>query len=368
MSNKKEYYSLWNLIWQRKYFIILTVFIISSVTVGLSFFLPKWYKSRTVILAPTSDGSALGAMSAIGNLGLNVGGIFGSNENMFRYITILNSRTLQEKVVEKFNLKQKYECEYIEDATQKLSENLTNEIGDENQLIINMLDTDQKKVDEMLNYVLFCLDSININLSTSRGKLERKFMEGRIEMVMDSIRFYGNKLAEFQKDKNILSIPDQVKIGVENIALLQSQVMIKEIEYKVALKSLKENDPRLIVLKEELNLLQKKFNEQENHQNTSNVFLDLEKIPEWSVKIEEYKRKIEYYTTLLRFLGPQYEQSILEERKDISTFQILDRPNQPNKKAKPKRLLILIAAMVLSTLISMYYVYWREIVKDKKLT
>src|SRR6056297_2212788 len=125
MSNKKEFYSLWNLIWQRKYFIILTVFIISSVTVGLSFFLPKWYKSRTVILAPTSDGSALGAMSAIGNLGLNVGGIFGSNENMFRYITILNSRTLQEKVVEKFNLKQKYECEYIEDATQKLSENLT---------------------------------------------------------------------------------------------------------------------------------------------------------------------------------------------------------------------------------------------------
>ncbi|MEE8340555.1 MAG: Wzz/FepE/Etk N-terminal domain-containing protein, partial [Candidatus Neomarinimicrobiota bacterium] len=67
------------IIWKWRSKIILYVFIITTLSIGVSLLLPKWYKAKAVVLAPESSGSSLNPMSILGDLGL--GPMTGGNEN-----------------------------------------------------------------------------------------------------------------------------------------------------------------------------------------------------------------------------------------------------------------------------------------------
>ena len=99
---KKMFQIIWN--WKNK--IILFVFIITSLSIVISLFLPKWYKAKAVILAPqVNDGGISPMANILGNLGLS--SVLGGNENIFRYLAILKSRSLEEALATKFNLQEK---------------------------------------------------------------------------------------------------------------------------------------------------------------------------------------------------------------------------------------------------------------------
>ncbi|GAH55535.1 unnamed protein product, partial [marine sediment metagenome] len=62
---------------------------------------------------------------------------------------------------------------------------------------------------------------------------------------------------------------------------------------------------------------------------------------------------------LLEFLYPQYEQARLQEARDEPTLLALDYPQVPQRKAKPKRLLIVLASGLFSLMISSVWVVLR---------
>lgn len=69
------------------------------------------------------------------------------------------------------------------------------------------------------------------------------------------------------------------------------------------------------------------------------------------------QRSIDYYAKLIEYLGPQYEQSKIEEKKDIPTLQILDYAVRPERKAKPKRsLIVIITGFISGILLSSFYI------------
>ena len=148
---------------------------------------------------------------------------------------------------------------------------------------------------------------------------------------------------------------------MQNIGEIKLQLLQKQIEFDVARKQLSNTNTLLKRLKDELNVIEKYYN---------NFFIDtvsqerlvppLTKIPELYIKFTWLKKQIEYYEKVLEFLGPQYEQAKIQEAKTIPTLQILDRAVRPEKKHLPKRWLIVLIALILSLSFSLYYVYWRE--------
>jgi len=347
-------------IWKWKIKIILFVFVITSISIGISLLLPKWYRAQAVVLSPVSGDASISPMTNIlGNLGL--GSAMGGDGNVFRYLAIIKSRTLRESVIRKFDLVDHYKSKNEELALKKFNKLLYFEVGDENQVVISILDKDQDLVADITNYVIKGLDSLNIELSVSNARNNRIFMEKRVENILDSLEYVSNNLAQFMKKNGILSIKDQVTVGVEQAAFIRSSIIQKEVELEVAQKSFGENNPTVNLIKYELTSLRNKFKEFKNSNTVETLIPNFSNVPDLQLQSMTMQRQIEYYTRLIEYLGPMYEQQKFEEAKNVPTLQVLDYAVRPELKAKPKRATIVIIVFLLSLIIATSY----AIVKDQ---
>lgn len=347
------------IIWKWKTKIILFVFIVTTISIGISLLLPKWYKAQAVVLSPVSSDTAISPMTSIlGNLGL--GSVMGGDGNIFRYLAILKSRTLRGAVINKFDLIEHYKSKNEELALKKFDKYLFFEVGDENQVVISIIDKNQDLVADLTNYIVYCLDSLNIELSVSNARNNRIFMEKRVNSIMDSLEYVSQNLADFMKSKGILSLKDQVTIGVEQAAFLQSTIIQKEVELEVAIKSFGSNNPTVNLLKFELQSLESKYKDLIGNNNDESLIPNFSEVPDLQLKLLKMQRQTEYYSRLIEYLGPMYEQQKFEEAKNIPTLQILDNAIRPELKTKPKRATIVILVFLLSTIIATTYAIIKE--------
>ena len=357
-ENQTTGLNIYRLVWRRKKFIISTVFIASLIAVVISLFLPKWYKASAVILPPSGEQSPFGALGMLGELG--VGNLLGGSDNQFRYISILKSRSLREKVVDKFNLQTKYKCNNVEETLLKLKKNMDIAVGDEMQIAVKVLDKDQDLVAEMANYIVFCLDSMNIAMTSGKAKNVRKFIENRMDEVIDSLILLEAEIIDFMKSEGILSIEEQISVSVMNATELKFQIITKEIELAITQKNFEKNNPKVKMIENEVEILDKKYSEYFGKNSDDNLYLNFSEIPQIGLKMKRLEREAEYLTNVLKFLGPQYEQAKIEETKKIPTLQVLDKAIRPEIKSKPKRSLIVLLSAFVAGLISTSIVIAKE--------
>jgi uncharacterized protein involved in exopolysaccharide biosynthesis len=263
-------------------------------------------------------------------------------------------------MLSKFDLKEHYKLKYAELAIKKLEKNLIFEVGDEYQVEISMFDKNQDMVAHMTNYVVHCLDSLNIELSVSNARNNRQFMEKRVNAVVDSLEIVGDQLAKYMKDEGILSLEDQVSVGVQQAALIRSLIIQIEVEYEVALKSFNENNAIVKQKKNELQSLERKYSEFINNNSIDKLIPNFSKVPDMQLELLKLQRKVEYFSKLVEYLGPLYEQQKFEEAKNIPTLQVLDYAVRPELKAKPKRAIIVILVFLLSGFLAVSYVVVKE--------
>ena len=65
MENKEiNLVDYWNIIWKKRKFIIISLIIVSIITAGISFLLPKWYRATSVIMPPTTEEGQFGGLGA----------------------------------------------------------------------------------------------------------------------------------------------------------------------------------------------------------------------------------------------------------------------------------------------------------------
>jgi len=223
-----------------------------------------------------------------------------------------------------------------------------------------MIDKDQELVADMTNYIIHCLDSLNIELTVSNARNNRIFMELRVNSLMDSLEYISKDLAGFMKSNGILSIEDQVAAGVEHAALLQSKIIMLEVELEVAKQSFGNENPTVNLLKYELQSLQGKYDDYIGSNNVNSLIPNFSEVPDLQLQLLKMQQKAEYYTRLIEYLGPMYEQQKFEEAKDIPTLQILDRAVRPELKTKPKRATIVILVFLLSIIIANTYAIIKE--------
>lgn len=350
----KEFFQI---TWKWKNKIIRFVFIVTTISIGISLLLPKWYRSQAIILSPQSS-SSFNAMSLLGELG--IGSVMGSNENSFRYLAILKSRSLRMDVIDKFDLKNHYKSKNTETALEVFDKNLHFEIGDEFQIVIAMIDKDQDLVAPMTNYIVSSLDSLNIELSVLNAKNNRIFMGKRFEEISDSLETASKRLEKYMEQHGILSLENQVIAGVEQASLLKAAIIQKEVEFKVAKQTFSQNSPIISQLQIELNSLQIKYDDLINSDLYDSLVPKFSEVPSLQLNILKLQSEVEYYGKILEYLGPLYEQQKIEEAKNIPTIQVLDEAVRPELKNKPKRSRIVIITFLIATIAAVIFYYIKE--------
>jgi tyrosine-protein kinase Etk/Wzc len=335
--------------WKR--FIILNVFIVTLVAIVVSFFLSETYTASGSIM-PTQKSDPLGmlGMSAAG-LSQQLGPLrmlsgLTAPAELYGYLAIIESRTLAENVVERFNLMEVYEIDsgFMSDAIKQLRDRVKTDVKEEGTLTIQVKDGDPVRAMEMVNYIFEQLDRMNRDLSTREARDNRSFIERRLDQNVVDLRIVEDKLQEFQEVHNFIAIPDQAESSIMAVAQLYAIREIAAIEVASMRRYLSESNPIFLRAQAQLDELQKRMSE----------------FPELGVEYLRLYRDFTVQQTLYERLVPILEQARLEEQRDTPTLLVLDYATVPEQRSWPKRSIIAIVFFLMSFIVSLLVVFAAE--------
>ncbi|MFZ1289656.1 MAG: Wzz/FepE/Etk N-terminal domain-containing protein [Melioribacteraceae bacterium] len=357
--------------------IFWNVFIITTISLIISFLVPKWYTSTASIIPPKSSGGLLGDItnisSTIKDLSKSLGKLGSVSNEAYSFLAILESRTSFEKVIKKFNLRSVYEFDsddYIEEVIQKLESNVEVNVADEGNINIKVTDEDPRRAADIAAYFVELLNEISTELGTYEARNNREFIEKRYLQCLDDLEDAEDSLKVFSEKYSVYSISDQTKASISAASELKAKIEIEKIELNLMKKNFGDNSPfvrdkEIIIMELGKRLYEFKYTN-EKTKNDISFFTPFSELPQVGIKLLRLKADYELQTKILEFILPVYEQAKIEEKKDIPVCLLLDKPVPAEKKAGPKKAIIVGAAFLISLFLSIILSLILESIEDLK--
>lgn len=162
----------------------------------------------------------------------------------------------------------------------------------------------------------------------------------------------------FSQTYNIYGIEEQTKAAISAAAQLKSQIEMTQLELEMLKISLDENHPVILQKQLQVNGMKEKLKEMKYGESipTTDLFIPFKEIPEVGIQYLRIMRDFEMQTKLMEFLLPIYEQSKIEEQKEIPVVLVLDEAVPAQKKSGPKRSLVVLISFLLSFFFSTSFV------------
>lgn len=362
--------------------IIINFLVVSVIAVIISLIIPKWYKSTITIMPPAEQTTSLGGLSTImnklpvGNLGM--GNILGFSEQTSRFIAMLESRTIMESVIYKFNLIERYKQKDIEETIEELKNHVTVEVEEEGTISVgveagtpyvsskNSDDDARLCARNMANFFIEELDRINKKLKTSQAHNKRLFIEKRYKQNLKDLKASEDSLKIFQQKYGVIALPEQTEATIAAVSELKAQIITKEVELDALKEYLGGSHSETKQVKSTLDALNKKYTELKkgNSGNDLNqtikkqeLFITLQNLPELGMRYLRLYREVKIQQNIQEFLLPVYEEAKIEEARDTPTVQVLDKAAIPIKKYRPQRALMVLFWGFCSLLLSIIVVF-----------
>lgn len=356
---------------KHRYFLITFILGITAVFTLYALIAPKWYKSASTVL-PAEQTDFLGGLSGLSSLVKGFSASKGlasltGNTETDRYVAILQSATVLDRVIQKFDLRTVYDMEdsYYEKVVKELLDNADFEIMDEGQLTITVLDKDPQKAADMANYFVEQLNELNSQLHVQNAKANREFIEQRYFKNLDDIASLEDSMKNFQEKHGVIAVPEQLQTTVTAMASIYGQLAEKEIESNVIESTYGANHPMAGYARTELKELKKKIGQLNDGTNVKdgeiNLLIPFKQAPKLAQAYLRIYRDLEIQYKILEFTTPLYEQAKVEEVRNTPSVLVLDKAGPAELKAKPKGSIYLVLSFILSTLVGLFVVFSIEL-------
>jgi uncharacterized protein involved in exopolysaccharide biosynthesis len=286
------------------------------------------------------------------------------------YIAIMRSRNVRENIIKKFDLKDYFEVDYIEDALQALDGITEIDKTEENFIVVKCTERSPEFAQQLVSAYLDELDRVNREVRHTSATYTREFIEKRLQQAEKDLQDAADRLVEFQKKYGVIDLENQVKAQIEITAQLRSQLILAEIERDVLQHVLSSGHSKLKSIELRVAEMQAQLQklsagaEQADH----DLILAVNDIPELGKKYLFLQRDIEVQKTIYQLLMQQYEQAKIQEAKDSPTIQVLDPPSLAQKRTKPKRAIIVITSAIVSFFLSLLIIWIKEFPQNLQKT
>jgi uncharacterized protein involved in exopolysaccharide biosynthesis len=333
--------------------IFVAVLVASTV---IAFLLPVKYVSSARILPPNNSQMNLSSMflnQLAGSSG--AGSMLGSALNLKNpsdvYVAMLKSRTIQDKLIDKYDLRKVYSEKTYVETRKKLQQNTDITAGKEGVIVLEIEDKDPTRARDLARAYVDNLLLLTEELSISEAAQRRVYFERELVKEKDNLAQSEVELKKMQQQTGLFLPGEQARAVVESIARLQAMVAAKQVQIGAMKNFAAAGNPELLQAQRELVELQAQLDklQQDQAQIEGGVMIPVGKIPERTLEFIRKYRDFRYHETLFEMLAKQFELAKLEEARDYAALQILDWPVVPDRKSKPYRLLI-IAVTLLATI------------------
>ena len=355
---KSEIKELIRVLFQQWKLVAGTTAIITTIALIISFIVKVEFKSTANLIPSETKSIGLGILGS-GGLGSLAGSLLGQKDDRFdRFYVILTSQTVQELVIEKFDLIKVYDREDDEHPlleTKKELENMTAFEGlFEGNFVIEVWDEDPIRAKEMAEFYVDQLNEKNIELSVREAKEYREFIGRRYEKAQVDLDSLLEKNRRFQKKYGIYNIENQVAAMFTSIGKVIQDRVQADLQYQYLKSTSSANFGIVQKKKQERDFYDKQLQDFRTRVATNGMFPGLDELPDAVTEFIEIEIELEIQRNIQEFVVPLYEQALLEEAKMIPTVTVVDQPRIATKKDRPKRAIIVLAAFF-SAIILMCY-------------
>ena len=345
-------------LWQERSFLIRAATVGLFLGTLLAFLLPKRFESSVQLMPPdgqSSSGMALlaGLAARTGNgLGAFAGDLLGMKSSGALFIGVLRSRTVEDRLIERFELKHVYGARLEESARRTLSENTSiSEDRKSGIITIAVTDRDPKRAAALAQAYVEELDREVAQLSTSSARREREFLEDRLKTVQAELETAEKDFSQFASNNTAIDIKEQGKAMVDAAATLEGQLIAAKSELEGLKQIYTDNNVRVRASRARVNELQNQLEKiggkgespssSGNRGSGDSFYPSIRKLPLLGVTYADLYRRTKVEEAVYETLTQQYELAKVQEVRETPSVKVLDSPTVPEKKSFPPRLEIM---------------------------
>jgi len=257
---------------------------------------------------------------------------------------MVESDGFADSIIQKFDLMNRHKSTRLVLARKRYVDVLDVDIGGEGILAISYEDKDPQFAADVTNEVVDLLDRTLQRIHATSAGRTREFIEERLADTEIELRQAEDNLAKFQKSNRAVALEDQARVAVENMAQLYAQLSIIEVQSGAAKHSGAYYSPERGQLESQATELRRKINQLEQKGDTLLLGIPIRKYPDLILEYARLYRDLTIQEIVYEMLRQQYEQARIEEQRNTKKLHILTRATPPDKKTRPKRAKMAIAA------------------------
>jgi uncharacterized protein involved in exopolysaccharide biosynthesis len=353
------------LLWDKRTLLVRATALGFALAAVLAFILPKRYESTTQLMPPDDQSSRTMAMAAAlggrmpGGLGMLAGDVLGLKSSGDLFVGILRSRTIQDDLITKFDLRKVYSTKRWDSARKRLAASTV--IAEDRKtgiIFIGVTDQSPDRAAQLAHEYITELNLVVSQQSTSSAHRERVFLEERLQQVKQDLESAEKEFSEFASKNTTIDIKEQGIAMVDSAAKLQGELIGAQSELEGLKQIYAEGNVRVRALRAriaELNSQLQKLGGQSDGQSTpadghAALYPSIRKLPLLGVPYADLYRRTKVQESVYETLTQEYELAKVAEAREIPSVKVLDAPDVPEEKVFPPRRLIAILGALLAFL------------------
>ncbi len=334
--------------------------IIAVLVTLISFFIPNSYTASTQIMPPQQQSSAsalLGQLGALSGLAGASAGIKNSNDT---YITMLKSRTVSDNMISRFKLQAVYKTKLPSDTRKALASASVITSGKDGLITVQVDDKDPKRAAVIANGYVEELQKLTKVLAVTEASQRRLFFEKQLIQAKQALGDAEISLKQVQEKTGLLQLDAQAQALIKSGAELKGQIAMKEVELGAMRTFATGNNPDYIRTQQVVGGMRAQLAKIE----TGSV--STSKAPEAGLEYLRKVRDLKYAETVYELLAKQFEIAKIDEAKEGSMIQVLDKAVVPDRKSKPKRSLMVLLSAITTGFLSILWAFITEALQNAK--
>jgi tyrosine-protein kinase Etk/Wzc len=333
--------------------LVLGPLAVGLAALGISFLIPPTYTAKTQFLPPQQQQSAAASMLAsLGGLSGLAGAVGGIKNPADQYLAYMKSVTLQDSLIDRFKLLERYEAKTKTDARLALKNNVRAASGKDGLISVEVDDKDPKFAAELANAHVEELGKLLGKLATTEAQQRRLFFEKQLYQAKDKLIQSEIALKATGVSGSVLK--SNPASAVAAVAGLQAAVTAQEVKLGAMRGYLAETAPDFKQAMNELVNLRIQLAKQEKDSPSIGIKVSTE--GDYITKYREFK----YHETLFELFSKQFELAKLDEAREGAVIQVLDPAQTPERKAKPNKAIIALIAVLAAGFALLLFVFVRQ--------
>lgn len=325
---------------------------------GITFAMAPTYTATTKFMPPQQQQSGAAAMLAgLGALGGLAGTASGLKNPADQYVAFLQSRSVQDALIDRFKLTERYETKFREDARKTLDASVQTASGKDGLITIDASDKDPQFSAQLANAHVEELGKLLSRLAVTEAQQRRMFFEKQLNNAKDNL----TKAEQALKASGVNSSALKANPGaaVEGLAKLKAGITAQEIKLASMRGYLTESAPDFKQAQTELSAMRGQMARAEKEEPASGG-----SDSDYIAKFRDFK----YHETLFELFAKQYEMARVDESREGAIIQVVDVAQPPERKSKPKKALIAMMTTLAVGFALLLFVFVREAMRGAAQT